>query len=60
MNDKKFGWNEYFKPTPKNMRKYGDGMIVIGAIVAVVIPGAKWAALIGLGGKLISNFFSSK
>lgn len=60
MKEKKFGWNEYFKPTPKNLRKFGDALITVGAIVALVVPGAQWAAILGLSGKLVSNFFSSK
>lgn len=60
MKQNKFGWNEYFKPTPRNLRKFGDALITVGAIVSVGVPGAQWAALIGLGGKLLSNFFSSK
>jgi hypothetical protein len=60
MKNKNFGWKEYFKPTPKNFRRFGDAMITAGSIVALVVPGAQWAAVIGLGGKLVSNFFSEK
>lgn len=60
MKEKKFGWNHYFKPTPKNFRRFGDSMLVISAAAVVMVPGAKWAVLIGLGGKLLSNFFSEK
>jgi hypothetical protein len=60
MKEKKFGWNEYFKPTPKNFRRFGDSMLIISAAAVVIVPGAKWAVLIGLGGKLLSNFFSNK
>jgi hypothetical protein len=60
MKKNNFGWNRYFEPTPKNMRKFGDSLIIIGSFCALLVPGAKWAALIGLGGKLLTNFFSEK
>ncbi len=60
MKDKKFGWGEYFKPTPKNFRRIGDLALVVGAVGAVIVPGAKWVIIAGIAGKFLSNFFSDK
>ncbi len=61
----KFGWKEYFKPTPKLFRKIGDGCILIGASFtawAGITDQAHWLIIVGaaftLIGKLTTNFFS--
>lgn len=60
MKNVNVGWNEYFKPTPKNVRKFGDALITISVGLGVVIPGAQWVPVVGLLGKVLTNFFSSK
>lgn len=60
MKNKSFGIKEYYNPTPKNMRILGDGMILMGAVVALFVPGAKWAIAAGLVGKFITNNFGDK
>ena len=64
MKTPRFGWNEYFKPTPSLFRKIGDSSLIAGTSFTA------WAGLTGrpvlviigavftLIGKLITNFFS--
>ena len=62
----KFGWNEYFAPTPKLFRKIGDSSLIIGTTFTawagltnkpvLVIIGAIFTLL----GKLVTNFFSNQ
>jgi hypothetical protein len=60
----KFGWEEYWKPTPKNIRKFADSVIV-----ACVFSGGYASMnnnpilsttifILGFVFKIISNFFS--
>jgi hypothetical protein len=60
----KFGWEEYWKPTPKNIRKFADSVIV-----ACVFSGgyatmndnptlSTTIFILGFVFKIISNFFS--
>lgn len=60
MKNTNFGWNEYFKPTPKNFRRFGDALITSSVLIALFVPGTQWVPAIGLAGKLISNFFSNQ
>lgn len=59
-----FGLKEYFKPTPKNLRKLGDSLLVImtmvtGYAVFMSMPYIAYIALgIGVLGKFLSNYFS--
>ena len=45
----------YDKKTPKTAKRIGDGMIVLSAVVAIFVPGAKWAIAVGLIGKYVSD-----
>jgi hypothetical protein len=58
--DVKGGWKHYLSPTPKNFRRAGDAMLAISAIGVVLVPGAKWVAVVGIAGKFITNFFTNK
>lgn len=62
----KFGWKEYFKPTPKRIRVLGDSLAAagtFGASIAVLndkpIIGTCIMVLAVLG-KFISNFFAEE
>jgi hypothetical protein len=59
----KFGLKEYFKPTPKLMRKIGDTMLAISLVsvpVAMINDKTVGFILIGCGivGKFLTNWFS--
>lgn len=60
----KFGWSQYFKPTPKRLRVLGDSLAAAGTFGAgiVVLNGHPVMGTIIMGiaviGKFISNFFS--
>jgi hypothetical protein len=56
----KLGWNEYFKPTPKNIRRIADSGLILTTGLALVIPGAKWIVIAGVIFKVMSNFTSEK
>jgi energy-converting hydrogenase Eha subunit A len=60
MKTKKFGWSQYFKPTPKNIRQLGDAALAAAAIGVLIVPGAKWVAIMGIAGKFLSNFLADK
>lgn len=60
----KFGWKEYFRPTPKRLRVLGDSLAAggtLGASIAVLnghaIAGTT-IMVVAVLGKFISNFFS--
>lgn len=66
MSKLKFGWKDYFKPTPKRIRVFGDSLAAagtFGAGVAVLnghpIVGTVVIVLSVLG-KFISNFFTEE
>ena len=56
----------YFKPTPKLMRKLGDGLLSMSTMVSAsaIITDHKWIAItfliIGAVGKFMTNFFSEE
>jgi len=59
----KFGLGEYSKPTPKKLRRLGDGLLLVSSIVTeetmVDKPALASVALIcGVIGKFLTNFFS--
>ena len=60
----KFSTRSYMQPTPKNLRRLGDGLLgVSGAITAAAIAGGtNWLAytalVIGIFGKFLTNFFA--
>lgn len=60
----KFGWNEYFKPTPRLFRKIGDalmGAAMFAATWQIVVDNKNLAIaimIIGTLGKFVTNFFS--
>lgn len=60
----KFGIKEYFKPTPKRIRVFGDSLAAAGTFGAsiVILNGHPLAGtivmIIAVIGKFISNFFS--
>lgn len=60
----KLGFKEYFKPTPKRIRIFGDSLAASGTFGAsiVILNGHPLAGtivmIIGVVGKFISNFFS--
>ena len=61
----KFGLGEYSKPTPKKMRRLGDGLLLVSTIVTeetlVDKPALASVALIcGVIGKFLTNFFSEQ
>lgn len=59
-----FSKRSYMKPTPKNLRKFGDGLLAISTtITSASIAGGNdilaYASLgIGVVGKFLTNFFS--
>lgn len=61
----KFGLSEYAKPTPKKLRRLGDGLLLVSTIVTeetmVDKPALASVALIcGVIGKFLTNFFSEQ
>ena len=61
----KFGLGEYSKPTPKKLRRLGDGLLLVSTIVTeetlVDKPAMASVALIcGVIGKFLTNFFSAE
>lgn len=62
----KFGFKEYFKPTPKRLRIFGDSLAAAatfgGSVVALNGDPKIGTGLMVLGvvGKFISNFFSEE
>ena len=61
----KFGLREYSKPTPKKLRRLGDGLLLVSTIVTeetmVDKPALASVALIcGVIGKFLTKFFSEQ
>lgn len=62
----KFGWKQYFQPTPKRIRVFGDSLAAAGTFGAsiVILNGHPLMGTIIMGlavvGKFISNFFSDE
>ena len=61
----KFGLGEYSKPTPKKLRRLGDGLLLVSTIVTeetmVDKPALASVALIcGVIGKFLTHFFSAE
>ena len=61
----KFGLGEYNKPTPKKLRRLGDGLLLASSLVTnelmVVNPTIASISLIcGTIGKFLTNFFSAE
>jgi hypothetical protein len=61
----KFGLGEYNKPTPKKLRRLGDGLLLCSSIltneVMIEKPVVASIALItGVIGKFLTNFFSAE
>ena len=61
----KFGLGEYSKPTPKKLRRLGDGLLLASTIVTEeAMTGnpavASVALLAGVIGKFLTNFFSEQ
>lgn len=56
----------YMKPTPRNMRKLGDGLLAISTSITAyaIADGSNTIAMIslitGVAGKFLTNFFSVK
>lgn len=56
----KFSWKQYWAPTPKNIRKWADALLVTFFFGGAAIPDpstSKTVIAIGLLLKLISNLF---
>jgi len=61
----KFGYAEYSKPTPRKLRRLGDGLLLASTLVTnetmVVNPTIASISLIaGVIGKFLTNFFSQE
>jgi hypothetical protein len=59
----KFGLGQYSKPTPKKLRRLGDGLLLASTLMTnemmVEKPAVASIALItGVIGKFLTNFFS--
>jgi hypothetical protein len=59
----KFGLSQYAKPTPKKLRRLGDGLLLVSTIMTNEImvdkPALASISLIcGVLGKFLTNFFS--
>ena len=59
-----FGLSEYFKPTPRNLRKLGDALLgimtmVTGLAIFMALPYVPYITLgLGVVGKFLTNYFS--
>ena len=66
MSKMKFGLKEYFKPTPKRLRVFGDSLAAAGTLGAsiAVLNGHPIAGtiimVVAVVGKFISNFFTDE
>lgn len=66
MSKIKFGWKDYFKPTPKRIRVFGDSLAAAGTFGAgiAVLNGhpivGTVVMVISVLGKFISNFFTEE
>jgi hypothetical protein len=66
MSKIKFGWKEYFAPTPKRLRVFGDSLAAAGTLGAsiAVLNGHPIAGtvimVVAVVGKFISNFFTEE
>lgn len=61
----KFGLGEYSKPTPKKLRRLGDGLLLASTLMTnemmIEKPAVASIALIaGVIGKFLTNFFSAE
>ena len=61
----KFGIAEYSKPTPKKLRRLGDGLLIASSLITnelmVTNPAiASISLIIGTIGKFLTNFFSAE
>ena len=62
----KFGYNEYFKPTPRFFRKLGDALLGVSTFAAtfMITMDNKWIAIaclaVGSVGKFLTNFFADE
>lgn len=59
----KFGLSQYAKPTPRKLRRLGDGLLLVSTIMTNEImvdkPALASISLIcGVLGKFLTNFFS--
>lgn len=59
----KFGLGEYNKPTPRKLRRLGDGLLLASTLITnelmVTSPTvASIALIVGTIGKFLTNFFS--
>lgn len=61
-----FGVREYTKPTPKNFRRLGDGLLAVSAMGMTysIVEELTWLNFtflgIGIIGKFLTNFFAEK
>ena len=60
----KFGLGEYDKPTPKKLRRLGDGLLLASTLITnelmTTSPAvASISLIIGTIGKFLTNFFSN-
>ena len=61
----KFGLGEYDKPTPKKLRRLGDGLLIASSLITnelmITNPAIASISLIsGPIGKFLTNFFSAE
>lgn len=62
----KFSSRSYMKPTPRNLRRLGDGLLAVSATItgAAIAGGNDILAYISLGigvmGKFLTNFFTEE
>jgi hypothetical protein len=61
-----FGWNQYFKPTPKNVKKFADALVTASTFAGtiVILNGHALAGtiifIIGTVAKFVSSFFGTE
>lgn len=62
----KFGWKQYWKPTPSVIRKIADAVISVTTLVGSFVTIEKnpvtgtIVMVVGVVAKIISNFFSEE
>ena len=60
----KFSHRSYMQPTPRNLRRFGDGLLAVSATITgtAIASGNNVLAYISLGagilGKFLTNFFA--
>jgi hypothetical protein len=58
----KFGWRQYWQPTPTRLRRLGDSLLGVAVFLSTMTLDSAvvtWSVLVaGVTGKFLSNFYA--